>query len=99
MAKPWRLRSRRKITKAYNRRLRKLIRRSESLSRAGASGDRMNQTEQIKLVGHGRDLAADSVRGDKQSALHGRKCNMLPKTSLANRKFLLCRKPEVSTLR
>jgi hypothetical protein len=76
--------------KAYNRRLRELIRRPESLSRAAASGDRMNQTEQIKLVGHGRDLAADGVQGDKQSALHARKCNMLPKTSLA--------KPEVSTL-
>ena len=76
--------------KAYNRRLRELIGRPESLSRAAASGDRMNQTEQIKFVGHGRDLAADSVQGDKQSALHARKCNMLPKTSLA--------KPEVSTL-
>jgi len=76
--------------KAYNGRLRELIRGPESLSRATASGDRMNQTEQIKLVGHGRDLAADSVQGDKQSALHARNCNMLPKTSLA--------KPEVSTL-
>jgi hypothetical protein len=76
--------------KAYNRRLRELIGRPESLSRAAASGNRMNQTEQIKFVGHGRDLAADGVQGDKQSALHARNCNMLPKTFLA--------KPEVSTL-
>jgi hypothetical protein len=68
----------------------RVIGRPESLSRAAASGDRMNQTEQIKFVGHGRDLAADSVQGDEQSALHARNCNMLPKTSLA--------KPEVSTL-
>jgi len=76
--------------KAYNGRLRELIRGPESLSRATACGERLNQTEQIKLIGHGRDLAADGLQGDKQSALHARNCNMLPKTSLA--------KPEVSTL-
>ena len=76
--------------KANNRRLRELVRRPESLARASPPGDRMNQTEQIKLVGHGRDLAADCLQGDKESALHARNCNMLPKTSPA--------KPEVSTL-
>jgi hypothetical protein len=76
--------------KAYNRRLRELVCRPESLSRAATPGDRMNQTEQIKLVGHGRDLVADSLQGDKESALHARNCNMLSKTSPA--------KPEVSTL-
>jgi hypothetical protein len=52
VSKPWRLRPRRKLTMA----MRELTRGSESLSRATTSGDRMNQTEQIKLAGHGRDF-------------------------------------------
>jgi hypothetical protein len=83
------------VQKAYNRRLRELIGRLES---APASGDRMNQTEQIRLVGHGRDLAliACKVINNPRSMRGTVTCYPKPpwrnrKFSFAeNRKFLLC---------
>jgi hypothetical protein len=32
----------------------------------------MNQADEVEIIGHGRELAADSVRGEEESAIeHG----------------------------
>jgi len=56
--------------KPYNTSLGELVGRPETLSRGRRSGDGMNETDQIKFVGHRRDLPADCLQGEKESAIH-----------------------------
>jgi hypothetical protein len=59
----------------------------------------VNQTDEIYLVGHGRQLSADGLQAEEESAVHARGCSLPPDHPRQKRKFLLCRKGEVPILR
>ena len=76
--------------KSYSGAMGDLRRCPKPVSREGFSGVVMNQTNQIKIARHRRELSAQSLQGEKKSAIHDRESNMHPPPVLS--------KPDISTL-
>ena len=55
--------------KANGSRARQLSGAPQPLSREGAAGGVMNQTDKVEIMRHGRELAANGVRGKEKSAI------------------------------
>jgi hypothetical protein len=58
--------------KAHHRSTHQLTRIPKPFSRTRLSRGAMNQAEEVEIIRHGRELAANSVRGEEESAIkHG----------------------------
>ena len=70
----------------------------QRLSGEGFSREAIDQTELLEIAGHRRELYANGLQGDEESAVHDRGIAWTTEASRQKRNFLLCWRQELSTL-